>query len=455
MSEDLPLTGHRPPQPRPFHSNPSNDASDPKFPDDGAEWLNNEQGLLSEFEKVDGSHFLLAGANAHIELHSPYLQDVLDEMPRNANPHVKASTTSSLVASLSLEALPDAKAWDAWPLTEDDDITTIYEFNGSTLETVGTPFKGHTRRVSGLALSFDNALLASASWDDTIKLWVFESRQLLASFHVQDVSRLVLSPDSRQLAYTTNIDDDHKICICDIPPQVLAQARNIARRKANLDHLLHSHATRPPAGHRKPPIHAIPTVQRPLPTRDSQQPVFIRLRQLLSFTSPTHAAHPVQPHNPLDVPATSPLPSSLSGQTATRFNHVEMSSPPPPSNGATQFLRQHISFLAPRHSLGPPVVEVAPGRKFTRLAAAKLPDYKKVDDTRHPSSQQGAVPQDNDTADVDSLPDVHWCKAFLCYCSCWSHGRLRMPPRWHLERIDIPRQDGAANGNSGGSQSRT
>lgn len=90
MSEDLPLPGHRPPQPRPFHSNPSNDAGDPKFPDDGAEWLNNERGLPSEFEKVDGSHFLLAGANAHIELRSPYLRDFLDETPRNANPHIKA-----------------------------------------------------------------------------------------------------------------------------------------------------------------------------------------------------------------------------------------------------------------------------------------------------------------------------------------------------------------------------
>ncbi|KAG2032280.1 hypothetical protein BDR03DRAFT_1002722 [Suillus americanus] len=75
MSEDLPLPGRRPPQPRPSHSNPSNDAGDPKFPDDGAEWLNNERGLPREFEKVDGSHFLLAGENAHIELGSPYLRD--------------------------------------------------------------------------------------------------------------------------------------------------------------------------------------------------------------------------------------------------------------------------------------------------------------------------------------------------------------------------------------------
>ncbi|OAX33919.1 WD40 repeat-like protein [Rhizopogon vinicolor AM-OR11-026] len=48
--------------------------------------------------------------------------------------------------------------------------TTIYEFDSSTLETVGAPFKAHTKLVDGLALSFDCALLASAS-DDTIKLW--------------------------------------------------------------------------------------------------------------------------------------------------------------------------------------------------------------------------------------------------------------------------------------------
>ncbi|KAG2747876.1 hypothetical protein P692DRAFT_20657367, partial [Suillus brevipes Sb2] len=76
----------------------------------------------------------------------------------------------------------------------------IYEFDGSTLETVGTPFEGHTNLISGLALSFDDALLASASYDNTIKLWAFESRQLLASFHVQHVFRLVFSPNSHQLA---------------------------------------------------------------------------------------------------------------------------------------------------------------------------------------------------------------------------------------------------------------
>jgi WD40 repeat protein len=48
--------------------------------------------------------------------------------------------------------------------------TTIYEFDASTLETVGAPFKGHTETICGLALSFDGALVASVSHDDTIKL---------------------------------------------------------------------------------------------------------------------------------------------------------------------------------------------------------------------------------------------------------------------------------------------
>ncbi|KAG2339328.1 hypothetical protein BDR05DRAFT_1003437, partial [Suillus weaverae] len=119
------------------------------------------------------------------------------------------------------------------PLDVFDYAKTIYEFDAVTLETVGAPFEGHTKFISGLALSFDGALLTSASYsDNTIKLWAFESRQLLASFDVQDPVRLILSSDSRELAYTTSTKDDHKICICDTPPDILAQARTIARKKS-------------------------------------------------------------------------------------------------------------------------------------------------------------------------------------------------------------------------------
>jgi WD40 repeat protein len=106
-----------------------------------------------------------------------------------------------------------------------DAAWTIYEFDASTLETVGTSFEGHTRTIESLALSFDCALLASASYDCTIKLWAFESRQLLASFGTYNIHTLIFSPNSRQLAYTTYNKDDYKIYVCNTPPDVLAQAR--------------------------------------------------------------------------------------------------------------------------------------------------------------------------------------------------------------------------------------
>jgi WD40 repeat protein len=99
---------------------------------------------------------------------------------------------------------------------------TIYEFDSPTLETVGTPFEGHIHPVTGLALSFDCALLASVSFDYTIKLWAFESRQLVASFNQSSTRLLVFSPDSRQLACTTLYKPGPpKIHIRNIPPDIL------------------------------------------------------------------------------------------------------------------------------------------------------------------------------------------------------------------------------------------
>jgi len=108
------------------------------------------------------------------------------------------------------------------------DFNTIYEFDASTLQTVRTPFKGHTDAINCLALSSDCTLLVSGSWDHTVKLWAFESRQLLASFNLI-TENLILAPDARQIAYTQYYTKDSpsrgppKICICDIPPDILVQ----------------------------------------------------------------------------------------------------------------------------------------------------------------------------------------------------------------------------------------
>ncbi|KAG2066071.1 WD40 repeat-like protein [Suillus decipiens] len=200
---------------------------------------------------------------------------------------------------------------------DSDEAKTIYEFDASTLETVGVPFEGHIKVVRGLALSLDGTLLASTSADSTIKLWAFESRQLLASFDIRTTFPLFLSPDSRQLIYATydhnHNHNDLEICICDTPPDILTEARIIARKKSARRNLPNSNATRhPPAGLRKPQIYPIPIAPRPPPARDPQQPAFLRLSKFLRFSSRANAVDPVrnnQPRDPLDFPATLPLPS--------------------------------------------------------------------------------------------------------------------------------------------------
>jgi len=161
--------------------------------------------------------------------------------------------------------------------------------------------------------------------------------------------------------------------------------------------------------------------------------------------------------NYLQFPATSRLPS-LSAEAATQVHSGMNLGEQHYLHAVARFVRQNISFSRPRASHEPPVVEVAAGRKFTvrgsslpfvpfllidvpqRLAVVNLPEYKKVNDTRRssPAALQGTAENDapHDSSDNDSLPDVHWCKAFFCYASCWSHGALRMPPRWRLERVD-------------------
>ncbi|KAG2052697.1 WD40 repeat-like protein [Suillus hirtellus] len=197
--------------------------------------------------------------------------------------------------------------------TWDRDMTTIHECDVSTFETVEDSFQGHTGVIKSLALSFDRLLLASASDDNTIKLWSFGSRQLLASFDVQAPFTLILSPDSHQLAYTNR--DEARIYICNIPANILTSIGLAKETSAHLTELLDSDATRHPV-RRKPAISVIPSVPRPLAvTIEPRQPVilgFLRKRKLLSFR--TDMARPIrtnEPRNPLDFTATAPLPHPI------------------------------------------------------------------------------------------------------------------------------------------------
>ncbi|KAG2106990.1 quinon protein alcohol dehydrogenase-like superfamily [Suillus discolor] len=197
-----------------------------------------------------------------------------------------------------------------------DDDMSIYEYDASTLKTVGDSFQGHTDVIRNLALSFDCLLLVSASYDNAIKLWSFGSRQLLASFDVQrpySLISLILSPDSRQLAYTNR--DKARIYICDIPTDILASISLAKETSAHLAKLLDSDAIRHPV-RRKPAISVIPSVPRPPAVIiEPPQPAFLGFLRKL-FSSHTDTTRPTrtninEPRNPLDFPATAPLPRPI------------------------------------------------------------------------------------------------------------------------------------------------
>lgn len=270
---------------------------------------------------------------------------------------------------------------------------TIYEFDASTLQTVRAPFEGHTNLISGLALSCDGALLASASYDQTIKLWAFESRQLLASFDVRGPDHLIFSPNSHQLAYTTW--SDTKIYICDTPPHILATIQSAQEAQPNHinaatnPRLLDSNATHRPV--RRNPIQPliVPRPQRDFSTIYPQERAFLYyLRKMLPFRmSPVRTD---QLRDPLNFPATSPLPHKISPSIrATNQLHSDIDSH---ENARSIPLGAQSSATAPttfktrlHHILTwwparvgralPPIVDVplAPGR--LRYAAADAPTF--------------------------------------------------------------------------------
>ncbi|OAX39092.1 hypothetical protein K503DRAFT_865683 [Rhizopogon vinicolor AM-OR11-026] len=270
---------------------------------------------------------------------------------------------------------------------------TIYEFDASTLKILGAPFKGHTQNVNGLAISSDSALLASASHDG-IKLWAFESRQLLASFHdinavthllltaVTNANIVVFSPDTQQLAYTT-YNRVHNLYICDIPPNIrasigLATKGHLTETSATVEDLLGSDA---PSRSRRPAtphfIYCAPNLPIPLPTRDPQQHVFLlHLRKFFRSSFPMEAVAPVlheHHRDRLDIPATS------------RLHPIHS-----PSEAATQ----GRSYVGPRenHILAP-IVDVPHAQGKQRNAAAGAPKQHDEDQPlqRRPTLETMAV----------------------------------------------------------------
>jgi WD40 repeat protein len=112
---------------------------------------------------------------------------------------------SSFVNSLAIS--PDGKimasaSWDK----------TIKVWTLETGELIGT-LTGHSDRVNSVAINFDGNLLASGSSDETIKFWNLHSGELLCTFpgHSMEVSSVAISPNGQVIASSGGADNIIKL----------------------------------------------------------------------------------------------------------------------------------------------------------------------------------------------------------------------------------------------------
>ena len=98
------------------------------------------------------------------------------------------SPTSSLIRQLFQHA--ESKRFTIWPAMSDGWSACL-----QTLE-------GHSNAVISVAFSHDSTLLASASWDNTVKIWDASSGACLQTLkgHSVTVTSVAFSHDSAQLA---------------------------------------------------------------------------------------------------------------------------------------------------------------------------------------------------------------------------------------------------------------
>jgi len=143
--------------------------------------------LRGHLRKLDLSQLSLRG----LHLQGVELQD---STLRGAT-FVQSSFTDTFA---SLTAVTSSPTGEYWAAVSRQGEVLVWTARGQTLH---KRWRAHTARVNALVFSPDGNLLASGSWDGTVKVWELASGRLRwTGRHTNQVNRVVFSPSGTRLA---------------------------------------------------------------------------------------------------------------------------------------------------------------------------------------------------------------------------------------------------------------
>jgi len=133
---------------------------------------------------------------SHLTLRGMYLQGIeMQDTSLKGAIVVQSSFTDTFDSLMAVTSSPTGEHWAAASRRGE---VLVWTARGQTLH---KRWRAHTARIGSLVFSPDGNLLASGSWDGTVKLWEMASGKLLwTGRHTSQVNRVVFSPSGTLLA---------------------------------------------------------------------------------------------------------------------------------------------------------------------------------------------------------------------------------------------------------------
>ncbi|OHT78106.1 hypothetical protein BKG69_15765 [Mycobacteroides chelonae] len=108
----------------------------------------------------------------------------------------------SLIFSIAFRPDGRALALGIGARVNDTPMNEVQLRDGVTLELIGTPLTGHTDRINQVAFSLNGKHIASASSDDSVRIWDTDTHLQVGKSHLGhdgDVQSVVFTPDGNQV----------------------------------------------------------------------------------------------------------------------------------------------------------------------------------------------------------------------------------------------------------------